>query len=292
MPTSTAMAMAQWDAGQVLPSLWVGSLSAAEDENELRNHGITHILTAASRLRLSWRDKDGTTQHHEEEVTAASERKTPPLIADKNILTLEVDDHPAESLLLFFEECCTFIDSAISNPDPGDGVGGGVLVHCASGISRSVAVCCAYLMLREKISYEDALTRIRKKRNMANPNFGFQRQLHCLEKCDYILQKALELYAKLEQDESSTDTVRKTREQANNFHAEVDRVEEEIMATKTENILRKQDKYILDISLLQNRIDNYMTDLVRHSIGDKVSKNDFEISIKKGKQIVEEVIFT
>ena len=42
-----------WNAGQVTPTLWVGSLADAENERALHLHGITHVLTVASRLRLS-----------------------------------------------------------------------------------------------------------------------------------------------------------------------------------------------------------------------------------------------
>ena len=45
-----------------------------------------------------------------------------------------------------------------------------ILVHCASGVSRSVATCCAWLMTRQGYMYQDALHLIRKNRPHANPN--------------------------------------------------------------------------------------------------------------------------
>ena len=119
------------------------------------------------------------------------------------------------------------------------------MVHCASGISRSVAVCCAYLMLRGKIPYDKALAQIRQTRTLANPNFGFQRQLKSLENCGYDLSKAIELYEKLEKEESATDSVRNGREQANAFHSEVDHFEEAIMSMDFQALLEAQDNYIL-----------------------------------------------
>ncbi len=54
---------------------------------------------------------------------------------------------------------------------------GSVLVHCASGVSRSVSALCGYLMEYEKISLEKSLTVIREVRPIAKPNPGFLEQL-------------------------------------------------------------------------------------------------------------------
>ena len=54
-------------------------------------------------------------------------------------------------------------------------------MHCASGISRSVSVCMAWLMLRKKLSSEEALREVRKSRPQALPNHGFLQSLRLLE---------------------------------------------------------------------------------------------------------------
>jgi len=59
---------------------------------------------------------------------------------------------------------------------------GGVLVHCASGVSRSVSAVCGYLMEYEKLSLEKAISLIRKARPIAKPNPGFWEQLTSYEK--------------------------------------------------------------------------------------------------------------
>merc|ERR1719203_897227 len=41
---------AEWDAGEVAPGLWVGSLSAAEDAKQLAAHSIAAVVTVAARL--------------------------------------------------------------------------------------------------------------------------------------------------------------------------------------------------------------------------------------------------
>ena len=56
-------------------------------------------------------------------------------------------------------------------------------MHCASGVSRSVSICCAWLMLTSDSDHtlEAALQAIRKDRSQANPNAGFKQQLLSLE---------------------------------------------------------------------------------------------------------------
>ncbi|GAQ83438.1 Dual specificity protein phosphatase family protein [Klebsormidium nitens] len=58
---------------------------------------------------------------------------------------------------------------------------GKVFVHCFAGISRSTAVCTAYLMARRGLSYADAKRHVRKFRRKANPNAGFVAQLRLLD---------------------------------------------------------------------------------------------------------------
>eukprot|EP00960_Hanusia_phi_P045395 757215-Hanusia_phi.AAC.2 len=62
-----------------------------------------------------------------------------------------------------------------------DSPAGAVLVHCASGISRSVALVAYYLMRKQSISYDESLRRIRVKHPAAAPNAGFTIQLRVLE---------------------------------------------------------------------------------------------------------------
>ena len=56
-----------------------------------------------------------------------------------------------------------------------------VLVHCASGVSRSVAVVIHYLMRVECMKFHAALRRIRSIHPAANPNRAFMAQLEALD---------------------------------------------------------------------------------------------------------------
>jgi protein-tyrosine phosphatase len=81
-----------------------------------------------------------------------------------------VRDSEKEKINYYFEDACQFIDKNTQK-------GGGVLVHCAYGISRSSTLVIAYLMKKLKISYSEAFSFVKRKRPMACPNRGFQEQL-------------------------------------------------------------------------------------------------------------------
>jgi len=58
---------------------------------------------------------------------------------------------------------------------------GGVVVHCAAGISRASTSACAYLMIKQNLSLEAALCKVHFVRHVVHPNSGFWRQLRDLE---------------------------------------------------------------------------------------------------------------
>ncbi|XP_031477876.1 dual specificity protein phosphatase 1-like isoform X2 [Nymphaea colorata] len=60
--------------------------------------------------------------------------------------------------------------------------GGGVLVHCFAGRSRSVTIVLAYLMKNRNMSLSEALGHVKSKRPQIAPNEGFILQLQNFEK--------------------------------------------------------------------------------------------------------------
>ncbi|XP_021291791.1 dual specificity protein phosphatase 1-like isoform X3 [Herrania umbratica] len=60
--------------------------------------------------------------------------------------------------------------------------GGGVLVHCFVGKSRSVTIVVSYLMKKHGMSVSQALELVKSKRPLAAPNSGFIQQLQELER--------------------------------------------------------------------------------------------------------------
>merc|ERR1719320_21687 len=87
----------------------------------------------------------------------------------------------------------------------------GVLVHCNAGVSRSATVVVSYIMQKLRLRYIDALTLVRKYRQVVYPNPGFAKQLQALEKRLFgenedVKQKEVEVIAvKPELDDKEKD---------------------------------------------------------------------------------------
>jgi len=67
-------------------------------------------------------------------------------------------DVPWENLSKHFDSCSKFIKQAVI-------AGGKVLIHCYAGVSRSAAICVAYLMKEHNMNMFYALSLVKSKRN-------------------------------------------------------------------------------------------------------------------------------
>ncbi|XP_057956801.1 dual specificity protein phosphatase 1 isoform X2 [Malania oleifera] len=130
--------------------LFLGSVGAANNKNALKSLNITHILTVASSIAPAYPN-------------------------DFTYKTIKVYDREDTDLMQYFEECFNFIDEAKR-------LGGGVLVHCFVGRSRSVTIVIAYLMKKHGMNLSQALEYVKSRRPQADPNAGFISQLRCFEK--------------------------------------------------------------------------------------------------------------
>lgn len=87
-----------------------------------------------------------------------------------NYLKLNLLDSPDQNLYHVFERVYNYIKDAIGN-------GGTVLVHCHAGISRSSSMVIYFIMKAKKWSYKEALSYVKSKREIVDPNEGFVEQL-------------------------------------------------------------------------------------------------------------------
>ena len=85
-------------------------------------------------------------------------------------LSFYLKDHVLENIECIFYECIKFIENVKEK-------GGRVLVHCIQGISRSVTLVMAYLIYKNKLTYDKAFNIVQSKREISSPNFGFSIQL-------------------------------------------------------------------------------------------------------------------
>lgn len=138
---------------EVFPGIHVGDKGAAKNTFYLKKVGVTHVLNTAEGQR------QGT-------VDTSQEFYKPFGIKYKGLKLLDVAQ---TNIALHFNEVAEFIDEALAS-------GGRVLVNCQMGMSRSSTCVLAYLMLRQNMTAVEALTEVRKHRDV-RPNDGFLRQL-------------------------------------------------------------------------------------------------------------------
>lgn len=85
-------------------------------------------------------------------------------------------DLPDTNIRYHFDSVLGFIHEAVEQ-------GGGVLVHCNAGVSRSATLVIAYIMKYQKLRFEHALDKVKSVRPSVKPNDGFLKQLR-----DYDLE--------------------------------------------------------------------------------------------------------
>lgn len=176
------------------PSIFIGNLQDARDIVMLSKLGITHVLTVAG-------------LHVYDE--------TPAFIKH---FVVNIADHPSSNILEILPTCQNFIEGCLQN----EGV---ILIHCASGISRSVTVCAMYLMCKYEINGTDALSIIRESRPYANPNVGFQYQISLLESKNQDIHTACAIFKSQNIEDGILYSIVERRSLANELHAKVDSLE-------------------------------------------------------------------
>jgi len=134
--------------------LVVGGAPAASAFGLMRKLGVTCILNVTSDL----------TEPHEADLGSDIQWHRIPL-------------HDLED-----EDISEAVADALSIIDGIAAAGGKVLVHCHEGRSRSVSVCLAYFITRERMPLAEALSFIQVHRPEAQPNAGFLKQLMALER--------------------------------------------------------------------------------------------------------------
>jgi len=102
-------------------------------------------------------------------------------------LIIPVQDSEYDDILIHLPDASRFIRTALD-------AGGKVLVHCLMGISRSATVVAAYLMSTRHISVHKAISVIKRARPRIQPNYGFIKELHIFEACNYSLSSTDAIY--------------------------------------------------------------------------------------------------
>eukprot|EP00930_Biecheleria_cincta_P024882 TRINITY_DN1775_c0_g9_i1.p1 TRINITY_DN1775_c0_g9~~TRINITY_DN1775_c0_g9_i1.p1 ORF type:complete len:438 (+),score=64.12 TRINITY_DN1775_c0_g9_i1:127-1440(+) len=252
-----------FDANEVYPGLWVGGLSAAQDSENLIQRCIWSVVTVASRLKpsIAWLCRESSS------------------IKTTNI---EIEDHPLADILGALPEAIKAIDRVMKKR--AQGIQDGCLVHCASGISRSVTACVAWLMLRNELSLADALQTVKRRRKDAAPNVGFMQSLKLLDEqkgeAKHRLRQAQSLWKKANNENNRDHAVQKMRKVADKL-SERACVLEELLAQQAcilgslHTSMKKQfEKLLADIEAAEpaHCIDDNLASTIRKTAAQKVSR--------------------
>jgi predicted protein tyrosine phosphatase len=167
--------------GQISPGLYIGNLWSVKEIRKRKDREWTVIslidsdklLDAVQRILAEHTGSKFLRRH---DVWALPDRADAMFVSPKlqEIMAL-VDDG---------------IDQMISSTA---GHGRSCLVHCALGISRSAAVCAAWLLHhRREVTLPGALSAVRIARPDAQPNIGFIAGLRAIEQCNGDIEGAME----------------------------------------------------------------------------------------------------
>ncbi|SGZ54627.1 CIC11C00000004470 [Sungouiella intermedia] len=149
-------------AERILGGIYLLSIEPINDQYDFKSeYGITHVISVLSGPLPAYLKENY--QH----------------------LQIDINDDETTNLLQQLPAAVAFINLALF---PGGSAenqkkhNGAILIHCAQGKSRSVAVIIAYLMAKYHLSYTQALHAVTRKVADAQPNAGFVEQLKLFEK--------------------------------------------------------------------------------------------------------------
>ena len=128
----------------IIDNLYLGDFRAADNLNILKENNITHIINCAFNLP----------------------NKFPNDIIYKR---LDLRDEPNQPIIERMKEAYQYIKE---NNDKN------IFVHCVFGKSRSGSLIIFYVMNEQKIDFNSAKEIVKSKREIVDPNIGFQNQLN------------------------------------------------------------------------------------------------------------------
>jgi protein-tyrosine phosphatase len=160
--------------GEIAPGLWIGSLWSVKELAKMPDRRWTIVSVLQSpKLSLYVQTAVAEIRQHQPEMTIQTEEWT---LADQS---------QANLISARLSEILQVMDASI-HPEENRAC----LVHCAFGVSRSAAVCAAWLIARNHLSLQQAMEQIRVARPEASPNIGFVAVLRALEQCGGHIEDA------------------------------------------------------------------------------------------------------
>jgi predicted protein tyrosine phosphatase len=149
---------------EIVPGLFIGNLWSVKEMAKMPDRKWTVISVLKSPMLSFFLEKAVDEMRNDSQMIIQTEEWT-------------LADQPQANLISArLTEILQIMDESI-NPDENRAC----LVQCAFGVSRSAAVCAAWLIARRQMSLQQAMEQIRVARPEASPNMGFIASLRALE---------------------------------------------------------------------------------------------------------------
>jgi hypothetical protein len=167
----TALKMSRTDKtpAEIIQNLYLGSIGTALSKEKMKEIGITHILTAADKLKPPFADVKISQLT---KLRISFIKSIPFLTLLQKVLLNSSLKH-----VISWKKCLVIQKTSylfIGNRNSFN--------FSFAGKSRSTTMICAYLMNKKDMNLLDALALCKEKRPIVQPNKGFLIQLICYEK--------------------------------------------------------------------------------------------------------------
>jgi hypothetical protein len=145
-----------FEADEIIPGVFLGSINSSYDLDVLKSKGITHIISVILGYVPAYPD-------------------------DFKYLIINALDNENNSISDVFQSCNNFINHALFEEN------GKVLIHCMAGRSRSATILSAYIIDTYGMNVDNVLNLLRSKRKIVEPNSSFIKQLNDYYKHRFLL---------------------------------------------------------------------------------------------------------
>jgi protein-tyrosine phosphatase len=186
---------------EVVPGLWIGGIAALSELANIPLVSSWSVVSILNSCTLTAFVQKSLQQRLEKSDTRRSEDDSPCSLELETHIEWELPDQSnADFISRRLDEILQHMDMALNatadtvkNVSSSKSSSRACLVHCAFGISRSAAVCAAWLLSsRRCLTLPDALACVRNARPDASPNMGFLAGLRALEQSQGDVKLAIE----------------------------------------------------------------------------------------------------
>lgn len=144
----------EFSASDIIDNIYIGNVYDAHNIDRLNELNIKNVISAVTGFDNIYDDSF-------------------------NHLSLNLIDNENQDIIHYFEITNHYLDNIISKniSSSNEKNKHKILIHCICGVSRSVTILLAYIIKKYNYTPKYALKLVQKKRDIANPNDNFMKQL-------------------------------------------------------------------------------------------------------------------